>query len=193
MVSATASNRDHGFAASTETPKLLEGVENIDSLTVGNWYRWMHTTSNELTAIEMKFADVGGAPCCGTQRPDNVADEQIEVRGERINVDFDVDDVGDVGDDGAFEMVDFQQASPLLSHENNWFYSDTVDDQILHGPFSLVDFKSWMEDGHFAEGNLVRHGRSGESVPLSDLLRVAEDGERYTKTEFITHYGGTTE
>ena len=63
----------------------------------------------------------------------------------------------------------------------------------MHGPFTLDQFKYWMEDGHFAEDNIVRHGRGGEPVPLSDLLRVAEGGERCTRAEFIAHYGGTVE
>ena len=187
-----------------ENPELFQEVNDVSSLNVGNFFRWMHTTSQKLSVLETKPDDVGGTPCCCETHhcDDNVGDQKIEVRGDLVHVDIDADDVGDdgavdmvdddVGDDGAVEMVDFQLENPL-SDEKNWFYPDDDDDQIIHGPFTLEEFKGWMKDGYFAEDYIIRHGRVGEPVPLSDLLRVAVGGERCTRAEFIAHYGDTAE
>ena len=57
-----------GSGVSTETPELLQEVEDVESLEVDDGYHWMHTVSHKLTSVENKFADVGGTPCCWEAR-----------------------------------------------------------------------------------------------------------------------------
>ena len=53
-----------GHAASADVPELLEEVKDLESLEVGDLYRWMHNENYELLDQNAKLKDVGGALCC---------------------------------------------------------------------------------------------------------------------------------
>ena len=52
------------IAASFGLPELLEEVNDLASLEVGDSYRWMHSEHYELSEQNTKLKDVGGALCC---------------------------------------------------------------------------------------------------------------------------------
>ena len=85
------------------------------------------------------------------------------------------------------------ESEAAVEQTGEWFYTDVDDDSVLHGPFSLLKLQEWVDGGHFEVDEIVRSGRDGASVPLSTVLRIAEDGNAYTQAEFIEHFGGIEE
>jgi hypothetical protein len=81
----------------------------------------------------------------------------------------------------------------INAHSTGWFYEDAEDASVLHGPFPLTDLQLWSNDGHLDGSLVVRHGREGEDVALSTLIRMAEDGMHYTRAEYIDFFDGTDE
>jgi hypothetical protein len=50
--------------ASTGLPELLQDVDGIAALEVEEGYRWMHPTTNRVSAAATRYRDVGGCLCC---------------------------------------------------------------------------------------------------------------------------------
>ena len=90
---------------------------------------------------------------------------------------------------GDATALDDAQLDPL---SEGWFYEDDAN-EVLHGPYALTKLKEWLVDGHCELSDLARHGRDGEDVALSTLVRVAENGGYCTRAEFAEYYGGTDE
>ena len=57
--------------------------------------------------------------------------------------------------------------------DDNWFYTDADDKNLLQGPHSGAQLQEWVEGGHFALTQLVRNGRTGDLVELASALHVA--------------------
>ena len=94
---------------------------------------------------------------------------------------------------GAFAGFDEEAPADIRPHSDGWYYTDANAASVLHGPSKLAALKDWLNNGHFQRSDLVRHGRGGKDVTLSTLVRVAEDGAHYTRTEFVEHFGGIDE
>ena len=79
------------------------------------------------------------------------------------------------------------------AHVSGWFYEAVDDASVLHGPFSLAVLREWLIGGDIQSSNVVRHGRDGDDVALSTLLRMADDGLYYTRAEFVEFFGRADE
>ena len=68
---------------------------------------------------------------------------------------------------------------------------DFENDEVLHGPFAVQQFKDWLNQGHYV-ADIIRRGRDGDLLPLTSLVRK-DQGIYYTRAEFVKHFGGTDE
>ena len=74
---------------------------------------------------------------------------------------------------------------------SEFFHRDADNDQVLHGPFSVEDYREWVSNEHFTSDDMVVKISSAgrmKSFPLSDVLRADDDGAFYTMKEFFDHY-----
>jgi hypothetical protein len=86
---------------------------------------------------------------------------------------FAVSDLIRNGRDGS--PIALSAALGIAEQAGTWFYDDHESPGEVHGPFTLSKLEAWMADGHFSGSDLVRQGRDGESVALSDVLGTAEE------------------
>ena len=54
--------------------------------------------------------------------------------------------------------------------EKEWFYTDSEDASVMHGPFTTEQLCDWHAGGHFKGGDLVRCGREGEENITIDMV-----------------------
>lgn len=69
------------IAASLGLPELLIAMDSVDSLRVGDRYRWVHNTTLKLSKVLVKLEDVGGTPCCWDKRDGDVLGVSDEATG----------------------------------------------------------------------------------------------------------------
>ena len=74
---------------------------------------------------------------------------------------------------------------------NEFFHRDADNDEVLHGPFFVKDYREWVSNEHFTgDDTVVKISSAGrmKSFPLSDVLRADDDGAFYTMAEYLKHY-----
>ena len=73
---------------------------------------------------------------------------------------------------------------------SEFFHRADDNDKVLHGPYTVEDYRGWVSDGHFTgEQTIMKTIRSRmKSFSLSDVLRADDGGAYYTKQEFFDHY-----
>ena len=76
---------DGGIVASTGLPELLQDVDGIAALEVEEGYRWMHPTTNRVSAAATRYRDVGGCLCCWSlERNDEEEDARHAARDAAV-------------------------------------------------------------------------------------------------------------
>jgi hypothetical protein len=58
--------------------------------------------------------------------------------------------------------------------QKEWFYTDSEDASVLHGPFTTEQLRDWHAGGHFKGTDLVRCGRDGEENIAIDAALASE-------------------
>jgi hypothetical protein len=108
---------------------------------------------------------------------DDVQRNPLQRREDSITVQF----------QGALDALEDRRTDSAVSVEAEeeeddftaLFHRDANDDKLFHGPFTLEDYREWMNDGHFSGDHIVKSVSRMESIPLSELLRddSAEESE----------------
>jgi hypothetical protein len=131
--------------------------------------------ANHSTDEALQVADVDAVE----EREDSVATaglDDFHSTEEALQV-ADVDAVEDQREDSvATAGLDDFSASLL-------FHSDTHDAKVLHGPFTLEDYREWLNSGHFTKDTIVRSLGEMKSIPLSQVLREKGDGDGGARNE----------
>ena len=55
---------------------------------------------------------------------------------------------------------------------DQWYYADADDSALTHGPFARAQLQVWLDEGHFSEHDLIRHGAHGADVMMNTVLTV---------------------
>jgi hypothetical protein len=179
-----------GVAASENEPQLLILLGKTETLAPNDKFRRMEKTTRVLSAEETQLNnDVGG--CGSTNDHDEeprVADLEfltnpglvlemaarerrasaIEAAGAAVG--FVADIV--VADESVVFVEGAAAAGEALStsESDEWFWDDYEHPGEVCGPCSTPQLQGWVEAGHFSGSNLVRKGREGAPVAVSDAL-----------------------